>query len=173
MCDPCRIKYDVIVKQESLIADMSHVIDNLNISANKKEDIKEILHAKEQKRTMLSLVRSILTDHGLHKKDCNHLSVFLEKFWHTLQIQGYIRDTSEFPTESFQRFNNTFRAEDITNIIMNEMDIRPLTYTEKFAQRRHFLVSAYHNVNPTTLHKIKQLYRLDFLLFDYSERHPV
>ncbi|XP_033753292.1 carbohydrate sulfotransferase 9-like isoform X2 [Pecten maximus] len=170
LCDPCKLHYDVISKQESLTKDTKHVLGLLKFSDTKKMDIQNSLK-KGLKNTVYSLVSSYLTDYKIYRSDCPDRVSHFEKVWKTLQVQGYVSTKADFPRREFQKMR-LFDADAITLLILKEVERFPLSKEEKTLQRQSAVSIAYADVGPEAIAKIRKVYKMDFLLFGYDMTPP-
>ncbi|OWF49020.1 uncharacterized protein LOC110452316 isoform X4 [Mizuhopecten yessoensis] len=170
LCDPCRMKFDIISRQETLTKDTQFVLEQLKLSDNKKTDLQNSLK-KGIKNTLYALVSSYLSDYKTYSVDCPNKVSHFEKVWKTLQVQGYVSTKVAYPKREFQKMK-TFNADAITLLIIKEMERFPLGKEDKALQRRSAVSIAYADVGQETIAKIQKVYKMDFLMFGYEMTPP-
>ncbi|XP_069104764.1 carbohydrate sulfotransferase 9-like isoform X1 [Argopecten irradians] len=173
ICDPCSFQYNVVSKQETLTRDADFTLDKIQMKTERKNSIKKILHSDGlYANTIFSLISSLLAEYRLYSTDCPDRFVFLKKVWKSLQMQGHVHEQSRFPLEAFKNLTDLNDPEMVTSVIMQNLDTIPVSEEQRVLQRRNVLVNAYRTVSPDVLNDIKDIYKLDFLMFGYSENPP-
>ncbi|XP_060064034.1 carbohydrate sulfotransferase 11-like [Ylistrum balloti] len=173
MCDPCSFQYNVVLKQETLTRDADFTLNKIQMETDRKESIKKILHSDGlYANTIFSLISSLLAEYRLYSSDCPDRFIFLKKVWKSLQMQGHVHESSEFPFGAFKNITDLKDPEMVTSVIMQNLDNNPVTEEQRVLQRRKVLVNEYRTVSPDVLNDIKDIYKLDFLMFGYSENPP-
>jgi len=170
-CNPCKLRYDIICKTETLTRDTEYVLDRLNLSESKRQSLKSMFHSKGIRHTVYSLVTAYMSDYRVYQVDCPNVMLLMEKIWKVFQIQGYLHNSIPFPRKEF---NDLKIKEDqnITDLIIQGIESRPLSGKEKYAQRRQAIVDGYQNIKPETIESIRRVYQQDFLLFGYDLNPP-
>ncbi|OWF36691.1 Carbohydrate sulfotransferase 14 [Mizuhopecten yessoensis] len=179
LCNPCHLRYDFICKTETLDSDLYQIVEQLNLSEERKEAIKNsIATEKENKNEVMSLIKTTMYDHRRFKRECPNVLDLMEKTWKSLQIRGYIHEASPFPRERFWTTRKgklkvgKINDEDLINIVYEEFLNRPLTPKQMTRQRHRSLVRAYLNIKPDTISKIQKVFEYDFFLFNYGLEPP-
>lgn len=173
ICDPCSINYQIISKQETLTRDAEYTLDHIEIEAPRRNSLKKILNSDAMyANTIFSLISSLIADYRFYERDCPDILAFFKKVWKSLQIQGHVHELSSFPRNAFKNLTDLRDPELVTSIIMQTLDANPVSEEQRLLQRRKSLVNAYRIISPDIFNDIKDIYKLDFLMFGYSENPP-
>ena len=68
--------------------------------------------------------------------------------------------------------NEAENPEFLTKVILETIKKKPMSPNEAKLQRRRALVKAFDGLNKDILNQVKELYKQDFILFDYSFELP-
>ena len=170
LCDPCNITPFTLVKQESFSVDVEFALKEIGIATDEFEAIHDALHDHRTEATVTSLVYNTLNPSSW-KKSCKTKIDVAKRIWSSFQIQGYMRDDVPFPADIIDSDENIY-PEFMTDLILKTIKENPLTTEESKEQRRRFLVSAYKNIDKKTIAGIQEVYKQDFVMFDYSFEPP-
>ena len=94
------------------------------------------------------------------------------RIWVSFQIQGYIKEYIPFPINTINSIEKAKDPKFLTDVILEIIRKNPMSPDDSELQRHRALVKAYDDLSQETLDKVKQLYRQDFILFDYSIEPP-
>ncbi|XP_033758096.1 uncharacterized protein LOC117340445 [Pecten maximus] len=171
LCDVCRIKYDMLSRQETLNRDTLYLLRKVNLTATKQTAIQEAISPKGIKHTIHSLIAAHLSDYATYREDCPSRVLHMEKVWTTLQIQGYVNKDVLYPKQTVENLRE-YKADKITSIILRGIESRPMTKEEKTQQRAMFVRHAYEEVNEESIMKIQAVFMKDFRFLNYDLTPP-
>lgn len=98
---------------------------------------------------------------------------YLSKIWKSFKIQGKLRIDLLFPKRKFAKaIKGEININEVIAIFLEYMTKYKLTSGERKLQRRRALVKAFSTVSEETIIKIQELYKLDFMLFQYDTSPP-
>ncbi|XP_060073123.1 carbohydrate sulfotransferase 11-like [Ylistrum balloti] len=172
LCKPCTVHYDLICKQETLNADMEHVLNVINTSTSVRQAIVNQIHGKGLEDTFYSWISSQLTYFSKFKQFCSDHLFYVETLWRALQFQGHIDSSFEFPAHEF-KLKETLQAQDLVTNIMRLIKPRQISKSQSSMQKKRILAEAYGKIKPETLARIQRVYAQDFHLFGYDTGVPV
>ncbi|XP_021340081.1 carbohydrate sulfotransferase 10-like isoform X2 [Mizuhopecten yessoensis] len=176
LCDPCNLNLDYVIKQETMSSDAEYILDlaKRERNASHTEDIKLLIRNVDTRLELRQLIKTVLKDKKKFQVECPQISSLMQKVWTALQFQGVIHYESEYPIQQFRDLKNSKSYEnDITTIIMREIENKPVGLPQRNYQRNDALIYAYRQINEYTIGRIKRVYRLDFLLFGYDLEPPL
>ncbi|OWF49761.1 carbohydrate sulfotransferase 10-like isoform X2 [Mizuhopecten yessoensis] len=171
LCDVCGMKYDMLIRQETLNRDTQHLLRKVDLTAFKRTAIQVAVSPRGIKQTIHSLIASYLTDYATYRKDCPSRVLHMEKVWATLQIQGYVNTGVSYPKQLFENIRE-YKADNITSIVLHAIESRPMTNEEKIKQRATFVRRAYEVVEDETIRKVQTVFMKDFILLNYDLTPP-
>ncbi|OWF49760.1 Carbohydrate sulfotransferase 14 [Mizuhopecten yessoensis] len=171
LCDVCGMKYDMLIRQETLNRDTQHLLRKVNLTESTQTAIQEAISPKGIKQTIHSLIASYLTDYATYRKDCPSRVLHMEKVWATLQIQGYVNTGVPYPKQLFENIRE-YKSDNITSIVLHAIESRPMTKEEKIKQRATFVRRAYEVVEDETIRKVQTVFMKDFILLNYDLTPP-
>ena len=167
LCDPCNVTPYALVKQESFSTDVEFVLQEIRIASDEFEVIHDALHDHRIEATVPGIIQTVL----FKKPKCKtKLDVAME-LWLSFQIQGYIRDDIPFPDKSMN-LDESVKWEFLTDLVLNTIKENALTTEESKQQRHRYLVNAYKSIDKKTLEDIQNVFKQDFIVFDYSFEPP-
>ena len=105
-------------------------------------------------------------------KNCMDRIEIARRIWVSLQIQGYIKEDIPFPINTINSIEKAKNPKFLTDVILKTIRKTPMSPDDSKLQRHRALVKAYGDLSQETLDKVKQFYRQDFILFDYSIEPP-
>jgi hypothetical protein len=128
------------------------------------------MHSKQTKITIGSIVKTVYQrfSSSLSLVSCLTWKEIAKKLWKSFQIQGYINDKSQFPEKKYQNVNDYKSDKYLIKVIMQEVRRNPLSHEEKLKQRNKALIKAFTGVDKKYLRKIRELYAMDFNMFQYK-----
>ena len=162
-CFPCDIKYNFIGKMETFREDVSRLFDafesTFSVSMSFKDFEKEsdLATAKSHIGRLFSFKRKTLLCEPFHKS--------LLRLWRDLQIRGVLPIDAILPFDSEQAKTVTDLqvTEVVTSVIQN---VQNRTMLKK--QRNEAKLEAFSQLSEKLIEDYKNLYHLDFELFDYQ-----
>ena len=161
----CSLPKIMIIKQESFSDDVDLALRAVKVKGRVYDVLYNHLHAKRGKSTIIGIVETVYEKLSQKiDKTCLKWKDIAKKLWKSFQIQGYIRDSSDFPEEG-----KYLTAIQLISAIRKELKINPLTHEESIKQRNKALIKAYSDVDAKYIQKIREFYSLDFELFQYGE----
>lgn len=172
LCNPCQSNVILQVQLEEFSKDMRYIFSRIGFSEEHQAHIRKLT---TRRFDTLAGIASTVFDKQLSRK-CRNFYVVAERIWISFQLQGYIDAKSKFPGHLLQ-ITNTNDTKTATQLLMklveDEMTSNPLSKLEANEQRHTSLVQAYRPVRPESISKIQQIFKMDFLLFNYSISPPV
>ncbi|OWF56080.1 uncharacterized protein LOC110451981 [Mizuhopecten yessoensis] len=173
MCRVCDVGYQYVIQQETMTQDTEHIIDQLNISNEIKSTLRLMFRGSGTNKTMGGVIKTMwgAIDNPVMRSCCSNKLAYFMKMWEGFKIQGYIRTNISFPLSEFQT-NDNVNVEDITKAVLAAMHTYPLSSTERKAQRRQALVTAYVGMPRRIIAQIQEMYKMDFFLFGYDANPP-
>ena len=171
VCNPCNVKAYILVKQESFGSDVEHTLKEFGIASDEFETIHEALVDHRVEATIPGMVRSVLVN-SHDAKHCMNKTEVLRRIWLSLQIQGYIRDNITFPDHILGIEATAQLDTVVSSVILHTIKKYPLTPEESKIQRHRALASAFAIVSTDVLEGIMDVYKQDFMLFNYSLTPP-
>jgi hypothetical protein len=166
----CNLENIIIVKQETFSDDVDHAFKTVHVKGREYNAIYDSLNSKNTETNIASIVKTVYNKFSsyIQRGSCLTWKNIAKKLWKSFQIQGYIRDRSNFPETKYENSDDYKSAEYLIKVIMQEVDAKPLTHQEKMEQRNNALMKAYSGVNKKYLREIQDRYAMDFNLFQYG-----
>lgn len=173
LCHPCKMNTFKIVKQESFAEDVEYALNSVGMNLSEFDWLKRSLREDRGNTSIPGIVAVVARMLSTKQvRLCISDKELALRLWKAFQIQGFISDHSHAP-EVFQTDNFRFRAREMTQLILQTISKQPLTPSESIQQRANHLKAAYLQVSPSIINEIRKIYKLDFTLFDYSDRPPI
>ena len=173
LCKPCGVKDFAVVKQETFTADIEYVLKEVGIANDEFKRIYDALHYHRIEDTIPGIVATTISrwkENGVEK--CIGKIDLARRLWTTFQIQGYIRDGMPFPQKAIKTEEKAENPEFLTKAILETITKNHMSPNEANLQRRRALVKAFDGLNKDILNQVKELYKQDFILFDYLSEPP-
>ena len=173
LCKPCGVKAFAVVKQETFTVDIEYVLKEVGIANDEFERIYDALHYHRIEATIPGIVTTTISrwkENGVEK--CMGRIDLARRLLTAFQIQGYIRDGMSFPQKAIKTEEKAENPEFLTKVILETIKKNPMSPNEANLQRRRALVKAFDGLNKDILNQVKELYKQDFILFDYSSEPP-
>lgn len=165
-CDPCRAKYDYIMKFENFKDDFYFIIDswntkfNLNISFDDFEGETALNVAETHIDISFSTKR-------LYAHQCNISAYnFLLRTWRFLQISGYIPKEVELPFPNDMHTSKITKEEvlgAVKDVLSNDIN-----WTRVKTQRHEALVQAYQTIDKNDIMRLREIVKPDCEYFGYD-----
>ena len=171
LCNPCEVDSFVLVKQESFSSDVEYTLKEIGIADDAFKAIYDALHDRRVDSTIPGIIGSVMRL-GRRAKMCMSDIEIARRTWVAFQIQGYIKETIPFPTDIVDTIEKAKSVQFLSNLILETIRQQPMTSEESKVQRRRALVSAYEGVSDDIIDGLQDVYKQDFILFDYSFDPP-
>ena len=171
LCNPCEVDAFVLVKQESFSSDVEYALKEIGIADGAFKVLYGALHDHRVDSTIPGIVASVMRSRKKAKKCMSDIEI-ARRIWVSFQIQGYIKNTIPFPTDIVDSEEKATSGKLLSNLILETIRQHPMTPEESKLQRRRALVSAYDGVSDHVIDGLKDVYKQDFILFDYSPDPP-
>ncbi|KAK3602335.1 hypothetical protein CHS0354_007127 [Potamilus streckersoni] len=168
-CNPCSVLYDYILKVESLSTEAEHLLRMANVEPSAMESIHNLLHDSIVETRIQGTIPSAWKVGYLIYK-CFSKIELAKRLWKAFQIQGYLRDSVDFREELFPL---NISAKDMGNIFVKEYLRQNVSKEERSHQKKRLMSDFYRSIDDITIHGIQELFRMDFLLFDYDIKPPI
>ena len=167
LCNPCNVTPFTLVKQESFSADVEFALKEIGVAADELKVIQDALLDHRIEATVPGIIYTVLKAES-RRTQCKHTQLTAaERLWISFQIQGYIRDDIPLPPE-FINSDENVEPEFLIELILKTRKESPLTAEESKEQRHRYLVNAYNKIDKKTIEGIQDVYKQDFVIFDYS-----
>ena len=171
LCNPCEVDAFVLVKQESFSSDVEFALQEIGIAGGAFKAIHDALHDHRVDSTIPGIVATVMRFCKKAKKCMSNIEI-ARRIWVSFQIQGYIKDSIAFPKNIIDTEKKANSGKFLTNLILTTIRQHPMTSEESKIQRRRALASAYDGVSDDVIDGLKDVYKQDFVLFDYSPDPP-
>ena len=171
LCNPCDVNVLSLVKQETFSVDVEYVLKEVGIANDEFDVIYDALHDHRIEASIPGIVTTV-TERGKWFNRCLDAIEVARRIWVSFQIQGYIKEDIPFPTNTINSNKKAKNPEFLTNIILDTIKKHPMAPNNAKIQRRQALVRAFDGLPKDILDEVKQLYKQDFILFDYSFEPP-
>ncbi|XP_059144052.1 carbohydrate sulfotransferase 9-like [Physella acuta] len=163
-CNPCVFQPIYIGKVETFSSDSMYILSQFNLS--------HLLDGFDFANYTQTEMRSILYDYyqlysDLNLTQCLSIKDLARRMWKVFQINGHIRESSEFP-ENLEEYSRDVVMTRLTDLVHT----KPMSRTESNKQRRKYLCQAYKSVSGPLIKAIQERFRADFEMFEYSETPP-
>ncbi|KAL4230261.1 hypothetical protein ACF0H5_010647 [Mactra antiquata] len=172
LCSPCTVDVFIHVKLEEMTRDMDFVFKKIGLSSELQNTLRQVTRSKES--SLSGIVATIFMK--MENKLCLQSEVVADRIWNSFQIQGYIDITSKFPKDEYLAILSSGQyiseTDAFMKVVSNEMAKHSMSKTDSLKQRRAVLVSAYSQLRPDTIARIQEVYKLDFVMFNYSMNPP-
>ena len=170
LCSPCDVNAIAVVKMESFSTDVKFILKNVGISKDKLDAIFEGLGHRRIDLTIHGLVPAIMSSKDY---DCMNKTEIARRIWVSLQIQGFLDDKVDFPFDIVNSEEKAANRTFLTDLIVKTIKEHPMTSKESNVQKRRALVHAFAGVSENIIKEIRNLFKQDFALFQYSENPPL
>ena len=174
LCDPCNAQPHLIIHQETYNEDIKMLLQKTGILKSERTILNKYM-AKYGVQNRQTLKGLIVTTYSIGVSQCRHcLTRFemAERVWKALQIQGQVLQQSLFPKKKLYNITD-LDAEQVSDILLAEIDKAPISSKEAHAQRDQALRLAYRNVSKSVLKEIQNIFSYDFQIFGYDMDPPI
>ncbi|XP_062577778.1 carbohydrate sulfotransferase 9-like [Saccostrea cucullata] len=170
LCRPCDVRYDIITKIETLTEDLNFIFNHSKVSRSKKDII---LNVTKYKSDLFGVLNTYLSHWKRNRLECPNLKEYLFRIWRALQHQGELKYELPFPSNAFSSvLTKNPDVNIIINVFVKYVEKHRPKAEERRVQRRRTLTEAYRGIKKSTIRKMQELYKLDFLLFQYEMTPP-
>ena len=165
ICNPCKFNPHYIVKQETFFTDFKLILGRVGL-----------LHVVEPKFTAnqdeIEISNEI--DYAFrmysHFQSCMNKTEFAERLWNAMIYNGYLQPEVEFPREFKEE---VLKPEAVIRLVLEARKKHNIESRAEKAIRKQILSEVYSQIPDAQIAALKQLYRLDFELFDYNSSPPI
>ena len=171
LCFPCEVNGLALVKLETYSADVEYILKKVGVAKEEFEVIYAALHNHRIETTIPGIVATV-AGRGNSVKQCMDKIEVARRIWVSFQIQGYIKGDIPFPTATIDTNEKAKDSGFLTHVILETINKHPMSPDEAKIQRQQALVKAFEGVSKYTLDKVRELYKQDFILYDYSFELP-
>ena len=164
ICSPCLYQPHIIGKIETFSQDMRYLLHLMNIPW--------VFDSYNHNQHMLQEM-DLLIDYNFDKFNYRHWyyiqcitpNELSRRLWKTFQFNGYLPMEAEFPDPH----PTSIDVAQFRTLVHKAFIDRPnRSKAEWQQQRQQAMKNAYHSITMGTVRRIQQLYRQDFILFDYD-----
>ena len=173
LCKPCSVHAFALIKQETFTTDVEYVLKEVGIASDEFEVIYKALHDNKIETTMHGIVATAITKwkRNVVQKCMNSLEL-ARRLWTAFQFQGYIKDDLPFPSNIIKTNGKAASLDFLMKVMLETIKKHPLSHNESKLQRQRALVKAFQGMSQDILDQIKEVYKQDFILFDYAFETP-
>ncbi|XP_052787862.1 carbohydrate sulfotransferase 10-like [Mya arenaria] len=169
LCKPCDVVPISIVHQETFAKDLKFTLQQMKVNNDKYEFIMSSLQGNRVETELPGVIETVYSKvKKLVKNNCLNWTDLARRTWSAFQIQGFITNEVNFPSERFKNLTDPYFVVKVSEIILSEIHKHPMSKEDTHNQRNMALQAAYSDVSEETVVGIQQLYKEDFLLFGYS-----
>ena len=172
ICHPCDVNVISIVKMESFTSDVESFLKKIDIPDDIFEAIDITLRQPMNDRTIYGRVESIMNT-IVKPGSCMNQIERARRIWISFQIQGYINEDMNFPFQIVDTEEKAANHTFLSQVIIKTAKEYPLAPEDSKLQRRRALVKAYSGINNATLQGIRDIFKSDFILFNYTDNPPI
>lgn len=174
ICNPCKLKPDIVGKVETFNSDSDLVLANTGLLGEVPEDPNSERVSEEIK---------MLIEYNLDIADMVHVSkeipdtcldnlLISKRLWKVFQLNGYLGEDIRFPEE---RFKDVQSRNDYKNSLKEEiLKYRHLASKDTLQQwknqRSISMQAAYNSLPQKVLEHFQEVYSIDFELFQYEKQ---
>ncbi|XP_045184362.2 carbohydrate sulfotransferase 12-like [Mercenaria mercenaria] len=174
LCRPCDVNAYILVKQESFSKDTELALQAFGVENSTFNVIKSALQDHKVETTVPGIIETVYNrlQHSKLRACVDGRNIAL-RLWTSLKIQGYLKETSKFPSQMFKNellYNNVAY---VSQVILNSINRHKMTSLEMKNQRHKALADAYNEIKEETIEGIREVYKIDFEMFGYSTDSPV
>ena len=172
-CNPCEMKFNLIGKLESFTNDFDLMLNDTKLTSRIKTGRDSNRdRALEEMKTLTAYnfdVGNIWDRKAIHNPCAVPVEV-AERLWHAFQVNGYIGDDTIFPAQEVYSINTRpgvrdYLLETFTAMRNSASDEEKNVWKR---QRIFYLKKAYMKVPLIIRERIRDVFTLDFEIFDYN-----
>lgn len=171
LCDPCNVRYDVILKRETLAHDTEHLLKLLYIQDSVRAKIVDSLRSSTQINSMSTLITYYFKQHERFREDCPDIGEFSKKLWKALKVLGFIYVKEPFPRDLESKITK-ITLQDFLDYATKTCLSHPITAESVELQHQGAVRYAYSKVSDDTIKELQKAYHPDFVLFGYDTTPP-
>ena len=176
LCKPCDVKPRMLVKLESFSKDVEYVLREVGVETDIYSTITDALHAHRVESTVPGII-STVENHSRKKymRACYSSLEIAKRLWRSFQIQGFLSENVTFPSDTLRNRTSVggiLNYDVLNDVILRTIRQHSLTSDESKRQRKRAIVEAYSTFSPDTIQGIKDVYYVDFVLYNYSMVPP-
>ena len=170
LCKPCLFNTQHIVKQESFARDVEHALRSFKINTTGLRELRKELFDTRVENSIPGIV-GVVQRKALSQdvKMCISNKNIVKRLWKAFQIQGYISDKAQVPTDLL---SEKFEKHKIISKALVSLKKEKLTAEQRSNQRQSYLTKAYSSISSDIIREIQTIFRSDFELFDYPVEPP-
>ena len=172
VCNLCDLNVISIVKMESFTSDVESFLKKIDIPDDLFEAIDITLWQPMNDRTIYGRVESIMNT-IVKPGSCMNQIERARRIWISFQIQGYLNEDMKFPFEIVDTEEKAANHTFLSQVIIKTANEYPLAPEDSKLQRHRALVKAYSGINNATLQGIRDIFKSDFILFNYTDNPPI
>lgn len=163
LCSPCVFRPHVIGKMETFGEDARYVLQQLNLSRFASEFSSYDKHARHEMTMLIDDVYLVYEESFF--KFCTNTTDLAARLWQVLQINGYLPSDIAFPWNKNKHVNKHALKELVLEVYSSHPNRDE--HVQKI-QKEQSLVNGYRTVPDDILAKVRELYALEFKMFDYD-----
>ncbi|XP_053380045.1 carbohydrate sulfotransferase 11-like [Mercenaria mercenaria] len=174
LCRPCDVNAYIYVKQESFSKDTELALQVFGVEISKLDTIKSALYDHKIETTVPGVIETVYnkTQHSKLRSCVDGRNIAM-RLWTSFKIQGYLKETLQFPSQMFKnekRYNNVTY---VPQVILDSINRHKMTSLEMKNQRHKAVAEPYSEIKEKTIDGIREVYKVDFEMFGYSTDPPV
>ncbi|XP_052791909.1 carbohydrate sulfotransferase 11-like [Mya arenaria] len=168
LCNPCRIKYDVIGKQETFANDSNLILNKFGLDTVVPKSTSTKTSRATEEITMLVQFNFDLENRlpvGCFDKEDVAI-----RLWKAFQYNGYIHRSIDIPMKSMHSENFLLHPTEVfLKHAFGAINYQNANNYDLQNQKRDMMLDAYKSISRQLVNRIKEVYKYDFELFGYDK----
>ncbi|XP_060075949.1 carbohydrate sulfotransferase 11-like [Ylistrum balloti] len=162
-CRPCHIRYDIIGKMGTFYNDTMFLIRTIGHTKmnNRLRDQFNDAHVRDQFQHSVDLLFFFKKDLVDRHKCVPSFFTAQQRMWRALQLRGLISLKASYPIKRSD-------SDNVSHEQLLQLLFKHLNYRASRVEKRDVMLTAYASVDMEDLHKLRDVFRSDCVLFDYD-----
>ncbi|KAK7485353.1 hypothetical protein BaRGS_00023452 [Batillaria attramentaria] len=163
LCSPCLFRPHVIGKMETFRQDTRYILKQMNLSWLSQELSDSDTHSRHEMHMLIDDAYHEIRYKFFH--NCTNTTHIASRLWTVFQINGYLPKSVRFPWAGRGHVDSRALKKLVIETYENRQPKNKFLYA---AQKEQAMVDAYSAVPDSVMQKLRELYELDFKMFDYD-----